>query len=401
MSFDRNALPPEYRILLVCANDPKHPPDPAQLRDTAAAVSDWDFVVAAAVEHRLAPLLFHWLTRETPDLLPGTARVALENHGRERALHMMRLVGYLKQVITSLQQAGIDAMVLKGPMLGQRAFGNMALRPSNDLDIMVRAEDRDRAHRHLQQALGFDIDAHQLDRFSPRQRRHFLAYSHELCLAHSQWNLVLDLHWRTSRFELSQFARFEPLFARAERVPFAGLTVPYFRGDDLFVYLATHGSRHGWLRLFWLNDLVALTRGGHVADWEQVLAAADEHRQRRSVLMGMYLCALLFELVLPEPIERALAAEPKLKRRARSILPRIFPKKRDASAFPLQLPLGFAIRWLTNLNDSRRIRWSTTAQFMFVPNEGDLRGLRLPDALFPAYYLIRPFRLIYQNLFRR
>lgn len=401
MSFDRNALPPDYRLLLLCANDPNHPPDEAAVHQTAAAVGDWAFVTVAAKEHRLAPLLFHWLSRHAAEVVPDTVLRDLENHGRERAFHMMRMVGYLKKVLSCLHEADIQAMVLKGPILGQRVFGNMALRPSNDLDILVRAEDRDRAYERLQKELGFDTDFHELSKFSDRQRRHFLAYSHELSLGHSHWKLVLDLHWRTSRFELSQFSDFGSLYERADLVPFTGVEVPYFRYDDLLVYLAAHGSRHSWLRLFWLNDLAALVRGDHIPDWDQVLRTADKHQQRRSLLMGLYLCRLFFELPLPPPVTAALASEPELQARALSLLPYIFPEKREVGSFPLHLPVWFGLRWLSSLSDSRRRRWSTLAQFAFVPNERDWERLHLPDVLFPAYYLFRPLRLAWQYTFRK
>ncbi len=396
MPFEHCQLRPEYRLLLLCARDPAHAPAGQAVRELVAAVTDWGLVACAAKEHRLAPLLFYWLVRCAESEVPDAVLADLETHSRQRSMHMIRLVGHLKTVLTCLQAAGIPVIVLKGPILGQRLFGNMALRPSNDLDLLVREEDRDRTYALLQEQLGFDTDFHDLSRLSDKQRRHFLKHSHELSLGHSAWSLVLDLHWRTSRFELKQFSEWDMLYQRADRLTFAGVETVYFRDDDLLVYLAAHGARHGWLRLFWLNDLAALMRGGSVCDWARVLATADDHRQRRPLLMGLYLAGLLFEVDLPQVVQNALTADPSLSAQALKMVPILFPEPADTEAFPLHLPTWFGIRWISSLSDSRRRRFTTLAQFAFVPNERDWARLRLPDPLFALYYLLRPLRLLWQ-----
>ena len=383
--------------MLECARDPKHPPRSKPLLDDLAQVQHWDFLCTAAEEHRLAPLLFHWLMRLGHDLVPAEVIERLEGHCRQRSIHQMRLVGFLKTVLLAFQEHQIPVLVLKGPVLGQMVFGNLALRPSNDLDLMVDPNDRERACNLLRTQLGFDVDFLNLDALTPRQRRFYLAHHHEISLGHSGWNLVLDLHWRSSKFELDQFANWRLLHERAQHISLAGLEVPYLDHYDLIVYLAAHGARHAWLRLFWLNDLAALVRGGFVLDWDMLLQVAAGHGQTRALLLGLHLCRLLFGLQLPVAVERLIDKDRNIPAMVERLLKLLFPPVTDPRVFPLELPTLQGVRWLSNLSGNRRQRWRTFTQFFFVPNQRDWQALRLPDAFFPAYYLLRPLRLLVQH----
>jgi hypothetical protein len=61
------------------------------------------------------------------------------------AARNMKMTAELLRILDALKEAGIKAMPLKGPVLAQQLYGDVALRQFSDLDILVARED---ANKH-------------------------------------------------------------------------------------------------------------------------------------------------------------------------------------------------------------------------------------------------------------
>ncbi|CAM2067327.1 Nucleotidyltransferase family protein [Sulfidibacter corallicola] len=395
-----SSLAPEYQLLLLAARDPDHPPDTGRLAALCAGDLDWDFLLRAAREHRLTPLLHHWLNRLGVEGVPTSFRERLTVQAKGDALNVMGLVTHLKEIRAAFDAGGIPVVFLKGPILGRMAYGSMALRPSSDLDLLVAERDRARAIDLLRERLGFDMDAHRLDRLSPRRRKHLLHHTHEATLGHSRAGLVLDLHWRASKFDRTQFSDWETFHSRRQEVEMAGETYPYLGTCDLVVYLACHGARHHWQRLFWLNDLAVLIRRWPDLDWGAVLDRAVEMGEQRALLVGFALAHHCFEVPLPRPFAEALADEPMVAGMAERIFRVLFAQTGPQAELPVHLPAFSMARWTFDLTPAFSKRFALTLKFLLVPNRRDWESLSLPDFLFPAYYVLRPPRLVWQYALR-
>ncbi|MNR09119.1 hypothetical protein D3C85_1253090 [compost metagenome] len=70
--------------------------------------------------------------------------------------------------------------------------------------------------------------------------------------------------------------------------------------DDLFLFLASHGARHGWSRLRWLVDIDRIVRLGH--DWGKVSHLMKKYRM--SQVGGQAL--LLSSQLLSTPLGKEL-----------------------------------------------------------------------------------------------
>lgn len=73
-----------------------------------------------------------------------------------KALERDRVLGLLLERVTldlvdGLRDRGVGVLVLKGPGLGERLYGDAGLRPSRDVDLLVAPEDFDRAIRALKE----------------------------------------------------------------------------------------------------------------------------------------------------------------------------------------------------------------------------------------------------------
>lgn len=85
-----------------------------------------------------------------------------------------------------------------------------------------------------------------------------------------------------------------------------GDAVTTFADEQLFAYLRVHGTRHAWLRLKWLSDLVAFLASRSLPEIEQLHAAA----LRLGAGRGPDVALTLLHLVLDAPVPHRFCAPP-------------------------------------------------------------------------------------------
>lgn len=107
-----------------------------------AAVTGWDLFVRLAARHGMAPLVARSV-RERPEAwfgVPEDVRDRLAATARGNVIRCLRLGSELIQVLRICADSGVEVMPLKGPVLAQEAYGDLALRQISDLDVLVRPE---------------------------------------------------------------------------------------------------------------------------------------------------------------------------------------------------------------------------------------------------------------------
>ena len=176
-------MSPETRWLLACVrslNGQESVPPPA-------SSLDWDLLLASAEAEGLAPALGFAFRAKAPEAMPEAVRERLSRHfvqGTARQLIFNRELGRL---LGRFQAEGIPVIPLKGPVLGETLYPHPALRPSSDLDLLIRSEMRLSVDRFLQ-SLGYlrVADAHSWD-FD-------IAYD-RATLYEGAAGVRVDLHW--------------------------------------------------------------------------------------------------------------------------------------------------------------------------------------------------------------
>jgi len=110
------------------------------------------------------------------------------------------------RLIAALTEAGIRALPLKGPLLGERIHGELGARVSADIDLLVAGDDLVAAIETLS-TLGYER--------APRaQPPHLLRPDLHECLRSTAGLPEVELHWRVhhyeQRFSAAMLARAEP-----------------------------------------------------------------------------------------------------------------------------------------------------------------------------------------------
>jgi len=118
---------------------------------------DWDYVLECAALNGLGPLLYS-LLRDMDGAVPGGAMARLQSAYYANGLRNSLFMAALERVLGALQASGVDAVLLKGAALAESHWGNVALRPMADIDLLVREAALDRAEAALS-SLGFAPEA--------------------------------------------------------------------------------------------------------------------------------------------------------------------------------------------------------------------------------------------------
>ena len=145
----RSGAPPGYRptglqeqLLLVALGDPE---SAAEAWKSLPAGFSLDDLEPGSFE--LLPLAYRNISRTNPDdpLLPQ-----LKGIYRRSWVKNNLLLGSTSQIAETLQTAGVRALFLEGPTQAVRFYGDLALRPTSSVHVLVPAADAPEASRQLE-----------------------------------------------------------------------------------------------------------------------------------------------------------------------------------------------------------------------------------------------------------
>ncbi|MDX2170755.1 MAG: nucleotidyltransferase family protein [Deltaproteobacteria bacterium] len=268
-----DALSPPEAFVRACLRLRVAPASLAAAQAAAAALDGaWDAVRAIADAERLGPLLH--ASAGSRGLLPPALAAHVHRRYRESALRNRLLFDALTSCARALRSAGVPVIVLKGTALAATLYGDAALRPMVDLDLLVHPRHRGVARQVLER-LGY---------VASRPEVHPGALiEHESEIDLQKPGAVpthVDLHW--GLFDSPHYQhRIEPewLWRTAIALPLGSETVQGLAPAPLVLHLSGHLMlHHGGHGLLWWHDLseVVVAHADRL-DWEELLARARRY----------------------------------------------------------------------------------------------------------------------------
>lgn len=368
----------ERDILIAGARVALDTADPAHLEATLDREVDWSFCKQEAVRHGVVSLLCDAFDRSdaVTDLVPTDVRDELENYRRATARRNLRLTGKLVNLVDYFDDADVDVLPFKGPVLAEKAYGDLTARRFADLDLLVRPEAFPAAEQILRTA-GYRERSSETPTHTKIERQFgrvkvFLTDDH-----------VVELHQRLLHRRCGRGIRVDRLFERATTVDVAGTTIPTVPPEETLVIAAVHGTKHRWERLEWLCAVVALLDRTD-PDWTRVRREAEAVGKTRALALTMALARDVLGTSLPAAaralVEDVDGVEDQCARLADSMLE---PSEPAAAIQKL--------RFLARTLADSRVRFWT--RFLVTPHSGDVDFLPLPPRLTRGYHLVRPVRL--------
>jgi len=375
---------PEDELLLCCARTDANPQIVGRIRDLISSEIDWDYFFKLSRRHSLVPLAYVQLNRHASALLPAEVLQLLKRHYQENAARNLLLTAELCHLIKLFAASGIEAIPFKGPLLALFAYGDLSLRRFIDLDIMVRKADVLQA-RELLLAQGFDLaKSLNLD-----QQQLLLRTQHNMQFTRDEGKLIVELHWEVASHLFASSVQADELWQDLTTAELNEIVVKTLSADDLLFSLCVHGSRHLWQRLAWICDVAELIKHQKL-NWRALLERAAKTDNERMFFLGLYLAEDLLGASLPADLKQRCLSDERLVALARNVVEHLFngPEHVPASSSEM-FKYNFGVRKT----------WRSRARyFLFIlrPTDGDLGSHSLPAGLSFAYYLMRPFRLIFK-----
>ena len=127
----------ELDLLLSCARTRLDPESSERVARAVHGGVDWDSLIASADRHYVMPLLYWNLSRVCAADVPRDPMDALQHRFRDSAQRNLLKSRELVRVLNLLAANGINALPMKGPVLAEAVYGQLALRQFDDLDVLI------------------------------------------------------------------------------------------------------------------------------------------------------------------------------------------------------------------------------------------------------------------------
>jgi protein O-GlcNAc transferase len=365
----------ELRLLLACSRVQTTDAGERAIRGMLQQGVDWTVFARLAVEHGLAGLAGHTLSRVAPDLVAEDILEAFRTivHKTERASRgrFEELTG----VLDALASSGVEAIPFKGPALAIRAYGGFGFRAFGDLDFLVRDPDLATTIATLRQ-LGYAPE----EQLTEAQFQLIHRLQGQEQLFKDTTGTLIEPHTRLTGVKLALDIDYPGLWRRAQRVELNGRTVLLFAPEDDLLVLAIHGGKELWWNIKWVCDIAAFIAAHPRLDWIALLARAREQGCLRMLLLATALARRYFDAAVPQAIVAAECSDPRVE----FLVGRIVHGRwlaDEATGPPTTSTLSLD-RLLLHDGLARRTRY--VARTLFLPGPHHVAAMPLPRPLASA-----------------
>jgi hypothetical protein len=371
-------LNPEAELLVLCS---RIAPNAEGIKALAQQKLDWTRLLKLATRHNLRPLLY-WNLRSAAEAVPSDVLSALRTAFSEVAKHNLLLAGELIRITNGLKEAGVSSLSVKGPILAESLYGNLSLRASGDLDLLVPPGEATKAVAVLK-GRGF-VSCFGLETISEVE---LLKQQGEMPFIHHDSSIKVDLHTALIASYLASSAVMERLWERSREVPFKGEALRTLSAEDQLLYLCIHGTKHGWSQLKWIVDVSRHLSHFPEMDGELIFDEAARMDAIPMVHLGVHLAHQLYQTPLPTLFSDTIRKDASVPRLAAKVLANLFTET-DAAPLTDAVP-----SWETlGARPSLKRRWRFL-RFMLLPTALEWSEWRLPKSLYFLYPGLRLFRL--------
>jgi hypothetical protein len=340
----------------------------------------WKFLYDLAERHGTQPLLCQALSG-LGEAVPREQMQLLEQRAQINLHKAMFLSCELIRIFDCLAAVGIEVIPYKGLALAEAIYGDIALRQSGDIDLLIRPHDLPRI-REVVKDLGYIPHSP----LSTDQESCYLKSGYECAFDGAAGRNLLEVQWAIQpRFYAVDFD-VEGLFQRAVTLSVAGHAMKTPSAEDSFLILSLHAAKHVWGRLIWLCDLDRIMKLPEL-NWDRIATQAIRLGIVRILRVTMLLATGLLGASIPLSAESSLPKDLAAGKLAEEIGRHITAE----AAYDVESVDYFRLMLRLRERLSDRIRF--VSRLALTPGPKEWAAVRLPGPLFPLYRLVRLTRL--------
>jgi Uncharacterised nucleotidyltransferase len=279
LPLDISSIPEELQIILNMLKEKQ--------RTTNLENMDWNEFISLAEHHRLIPILTPIIKSYPEGVLPPEIVNLFNQEHKRNTFRMLFLCSEMERINQLLQKHQLKVLFLKGPILGKKLYGDISLRTSNDLDMLVPIQQLDQMERIILNA-GYQKNEYMKTILGDWKWRH-----HHYTYYHPEKRIKIEVHWRLHPGPGLE-PSFDELWERRATCYIASQPLFMLGMEDLFLFLAAHGARHGWSRLRWLLDIYYLLQ--QPLNEDDLMKLTKKYRYSNLVGQSMILINQCWEL---------------------------------------------------------------------------------------------------------
>jgi hypothetical protein len=340
---------------------------------------DWELFIQLSIHHRVFPVIYKRIIDINNSDIPSHVVQVLRQHYQKNIFRMLQLSGETEFIAQIFAKQEIRTLFLKGPVLATHLYGDISLRTSADLDILIPIDQLGNAEEILL-TYGYIKDDYIQTVLNDWKWRH-----HHITFYHPQKKIKVEIHWRLNPGPAKE-PSFKHLWERKREIALSRNPIFILGNEDLFLFLVSHGARHGWSRLRWLLDIDYFTK--LVIDWKNIKRLLGEYNYLHVGGQALILASTIFNATITK--EMKLLTES--RRSERLAQDAFFYIKQMVNLHTEPVPIEIASYHKKHLFSlmSFQQKCLFVASFLF-PYPEDAEVLPLPKFLHFLYFPLRPF----------
>ena len=287
----------EWAALLQCAS----PHTDISILSPLLREVSWPALFTLAQEHGVISLLASSMAQFEENLAPPEFVDKIRELHRTQVLSALQMTAELFRLVDQFRDAGLDAVLVKGPILALRAYGNTGARQYGDLDFVVRQKDVLRA-TELMISSGYQPEM-PVEAISPQK------IPGQYVFVRTAAPLLVELHTERTMRYFPRGLPIEEFFARRQYVSVDGHHIPALAIEDELILICIHGAKHLWERLSMVADVSAYVIRQTSLNWERSYATARAAGAERMLNTGLLLARNLLGATLPQTVQARLKSD--------------------------------------------------------------------------------------------
>ncbi|MGW5951468.1 nucleotidyltransferase domain-containing protein [Bacillus mycoides] len=346
---------------------------------------DWEVFLEQAMHHRVYPVIYQKLKQVDEERIPSHVVQTLNRKYKKNTFQMLYLSAEMERINKLCNENEIRMIFLKGPVLSQDLYGDISLRTSCDLDVLIPMQNLEKVEMLLLEQ-GYVKDDYIQTILNDWKWRH-----HHITFFHPTKQIKLEIHWRLNPGPGKE-PGFEELWKRKRKSTLTSNSVYMLGEEDLFLFLVSHGARHGWSRLRWLVDIKKIV--DQELNWSEIHKLMRKYQMLHLGGQALILAAQLLGVRLDERMME-LVAKKRSKQLAQEAL---FYFKQMINLHTDPVPEEVFIyhsRYLFSLMSNQQKILYIMSQL--YPYPIDAKTLPLPRSLHFLYFPLRPFLCLWRK----
>lgn len=286
-----------WALLVECA---RPNPDLLSLQERLRGGTDWHLLLELAQQHGVFGLLALRLLDCGEGSVPRDISEELKERHRAQVMATLRLNAEMFRLLDGFAVLGVEALVIKGPVLSVRCFGDPGLRNYGDLDLIARDKDLLRI-TEMMMGLGYEPRV-------PVAAIRAKKAPGEYAFLHPRTKLRIEFHTEVTFRYHPRPLPVERLFEQKARITIDAHEIPTLSPEEELLLISIHGAKHLWDRLGYIADVAAFVSRQEL-DWGRVKTAAAEIEAERMLRTALRLAADVLGARLSDGIEAYVQAD--------------------------------------------------------------------------------------------